>query len=278
VPSRPLRIASVNVNGVRAAFRRGMGDWLAARDVDILALQEVRAETEDLVALLGDEWDVVHDAAAAKGRAGVAIASRHAASIHRVTLGDEGFDSAGRWLEADYEVDGHQITVVSAYVHSGQVGTPKQRDKYKLLAGMTERMTELGADGRLAVVMGDLNVGHRTFDIKNWKGNQKNAGFLPRERAFFDRWLGKPDKPRYNEGAGLGWVDIGRRFAGEVAGPYTWWSWRGQSFDNDSGWRIDYQLASPALAEKAVAYTVDRAATYAERWSDHAPLVVDDAL
>jgi exodeoxyribonuclease-3 len=143
---------------------------------------------------------------------------------------------------------------------------------------MTERMTELGADGRLAVVMGDLNVGHRELDIKNWKGNQKNAGFLPRERGFFDKWLGKPEKPRYNEGAGLGWVDVGRALSGEVAGPYTWWSWRGQSFDNDSGWRIDYQLASPALAATASGYAVDRAATYAERWSDHAPVVVDYSL
>ncbi len=278
MPSRPLRIATANVNGVRAAFRRGMDGWLATREIDILALQEVRAETDDLVGLLGDEWDVVHDAATAKGRAGVAIASRHRAAIHRVAIGADDFDSAGRWLEADYEVDGHEITVVSAYVHSGQAGTPKQREKYKLLTGMTERMAELGADGRLSVVMGDLNVGHRTFDIKNWKGNQKNAGFLPRERAFFDKWLGKPEKPRYNEGAGLGWVDIGRRFAGEVAGPYTWWSWRGQSFDNDSGWRIDYQLASPALAASAISCTVDRAPTYAERWSDHAPVVVDYAL
>ncbi|MEO8261574.1 MAG: exodeoxyribonuclease III [Pseudolysinimonas sp.] len=276
--SRPLRIATANVNGIRAAYRRGMGEWLAARDVDILAVQEVRAETDDLTALLGDEWNVVHDAATAKGRAGVAIASRHRAAIHRVAIGADDFDSAGRWVEADYEVDGHELTVVSAYVHSGQVGTPKQRDKYKLLTGMTERLTELGAEGRLAVVMGDLNVGHRTLDIKNWKGNQKNAGFLPRERGFFDRWVGKPEKPRYNEGAGLGWVDIGRRFAGEVAGPYTWWSWRGKSFDLDSGWRIDYQLASPALAASAISCAVDRAATYAERWSDHAPVVVEYAL
>jgi exodeoxyribonuclease-3 len=268
----------VNVNGIRAAYRKGMDAWVASRDVDILALQEVRAETDDLTALLGDEWDVVHDAATAKGRAGVAIASRHKATIHRVALGAEDFDSAGRWLEADYEVDGTEITVVSAYVHSGQVGTPKQRDKYKLLSGMTERMTELGADGRLAVVMGDLNVGHGTLDIKNWKGNQKNAGFLPRERGYFDKWVGKPEKPGYNAGAGLGWVDIGRRFAGEVDGPYTWYSWRGQAFDNDTGWRIDYQLASPALAEKAVAHAVDRAPSYAERWSDHSPVVVDYAL
>jgi exodeoxyribonuclease-3 len=268
---------------VRAAFRKGMGAWLETRDVDILALQEVRAETDDLTALLGEEWDVVHDAATAKGRAGVAIASRHGpgsrrASIHRVTLGADDFDSAGRWLEADYEVDGQVITVVSAYVHSGEDGTPRQVEKYKFLDGMAERLPDLGSDGRLAVVMGDLNVGHRTLDIRNWKGNAKKAGFLPKERAYFDRFVGDPEKPGYNAGAGFGWVDVGRRFAGEVDGPYTWYTWRGQAFDTDTGWRIDYQLASPALAEKAVAYSVDKAATYAERWSDHSPVVVDYAL
>jgi exodeoxyribonuclease-3 len=106
-----LRLASVNVNGVRAAFRKGMGDWLATRDVDVLALQEVRASSDDLAALLGDEWDIVHDPATAKGRAGVAIASRHSAQIHRVALGPDDFDSAGRWLEADYEIGGTTVTV-----------------------------------------------------------------------------------------------------------------------------------------------------------------------
>ncbi|MEO5921585.1 MAG: exodeoxyribonuclease III [Pseudolysinimonas sp.] len=276
--SRPLRIATVNVNGVRAAFRKGMDAWLDSRDVDILALQEVRAETDDLTALLGDEWDVVHDAASAKGRAGVAIASRRRATIHRVTLGDDDLDSAGRWLEADYEVGGQVITVVSAYVHSGEDGTPRQADKYRFLDGMAERLADLGSAGRQAAVMGDLNVGHRTLDIRNWKGNAKKAGFLPKERAYFDSFVGDPEKPGYNAGAGLGWVDVGRRFAGEVDGPYTWYTWRGQAFDNDTGWRIDYQLASPALAGLAVACTVDKAATYAERWSDHSPVVVDYAL
>ncbi len=144
---------------------------------------------------------------------------------------------------------------------------------------MTERMTELGADGRLAVVMGDLNVGHRTLDIKNWKGNQKNAGFLPAERAYFDRWVGKPEKPRYNEGAGLGWVDVGRRFAGEVAGPYTWWSWRGRLVRQRQrvAHRLPARLAGPRGIRRS-SCAVDRAATYAERWSDHAPVVVDYRL
>jgi len=276
--SRPLRIASVNVNGVRAAYRKGMGEWLAPRGVDILALQEVRAETDDLAALLGEEWDVLHDPATAKGRAGVALASRRKAEIHRVTFGPDDFDSAGRWLEADYDVDGAIVTVVSTYVNSGEADTPKQVEKYKFLDAMAERLPKLAEHNPLALVVGDLNVGHRTLDIKNWKGNVKRAGFLPDERVYFDRFLGAEGEEGYNAGAGFGWVDVGRRIAGEVPGPYTWWSQRGQAFDTDTGWRIDYHLATPALAEKVVSYTVDRAAAYDERWSDHAPVVVDYQL
>ncbi|ROP57505.1 MULTISPECIES: exodeoxyribonuclease III [unclassified Rathayibacter] len=275
---KPLRIASVNVNGVRAAFRKGMGDWLAARDVDVLALQEVRASTDDLTGLLGDEWDVLHDEATAKGRAGVALASRKRATIHRVALGADDFDSAGRWLEADYEVGDRTVTVVSTYVHSGGVGTPKQDEKMRFLDAMIERLPQLQAHNPLAVVMGDLNVGHRTLDIKNWKGNVKKAGFLPEERAYFDRFVGAEGEEGYNAGAGMGWVDLGRRFAGEVPGPYTWWSQRGQAFDTDTGWRIDYQLATPELAALARSYEIDRASAWDTRWSDHAPVVVDYEL
>jgi len=274
----PLRIATINANGVRAAYRKGMGGWLADRGVDILAIQEVRASTEDLENLLGPEWNILHDAATAKGRAGVALVSRGKAEIHRVTLGDDDFDSAGRWLEADYEVDGKIVTVVSTYVHSGEVDTPKQVEKYRFLDAMLKRLPELKEHSPLALVLGDLNVGHRKLDIRNWRGNVKRAGFLPEERAYFDRIFGAEDDPHYNAGAGLGWIDVGRRWAGEVEGPYTWWSWRGQAFDNDTGWRIDYHVATPELAATVVDYRVDRAASYDERWSDHTPVVVDYAL
>ncbi|MCX7520961.1 exodeoxyribonuclease III [Microbacterium sp. STN6] len=278
MPSKPLRIATINTNGIRAAYRKGMGAWLDKRDVDILAIQEVRASTEDIENLLGPGWNILHDAASAKGRAGVALASRRKASIHRVTFGDEDFDSAGRWLEADYDVDGSIVTVVSTYVHSGVADTPKQVEKYRFLDGMQARLPELAEHNELTVVVGDLNVGHRTLDIKNWKGNVKRAGFLPEERAYFDRFLGSEGEPNYNDGAGLGWVDVGRKWAGEVDGPYTWWSWRGQAFDNDTGWRIDYHLATPALAARVKEYAVDRAAAYDERFSDHTPVVVDYAI
>ena len=277
-PAKPLRVASVNVNGVRAAFRKGMGEWLGGRDVDILAMQEVRASAEDLEDLLGEEWDILHDPATAKGRAGVAIASRNRASIHRVELGAADFDSAGRWLEADYEVGDRVVTVVSAYVHSGVADTPKQVEKYRFLDAMEHRMPHLAEHSELALIVGDLNVGHRTLDIKNWKGNVKRAGFLPDERAYFDRFLGAETDEGYNAGAGLGWVDVGRRAAGEVPGPYTWWSQRGKAFDTDTGWRIDYHLATAALADTVVSYAIDRADAWDARWSDHAPVVVDYAI
>lgn len=277
-----LRIATVNTNGVRAAFRHGMGDWLEGRGIDILAIQEVRAATEDLENLLGSEWNILHDAATAKGRAGVAIASRNKAHIHRVKLGADDFDSAGRWLEADYEVGGTIVTVVSTYVHSGEVDTPKQVEKYRFLDAMTERLPEIAAHSTLAVILGDLNVGHRELDIRNWRGNRKSAGFLVQERAYFDRFFGPLGETVTGvdgtTGPGLGWVDVGRRHAGEVDGPYTWWSQRGHAFDNDTGWRIDYQMATPALASAVTSYTVDRANAHDERWSDHAPVVVDYAI
>lgn len=276
--STNLRLATVNVNGIRAAYRRGMADWLDGRGVDILALQEVRASTADLEQLLGPEWNIVHDEASAKGRAGVAIASRGAASIHRVAIGADDFDTAGRWIEADYTVGDSIVTVVSAYVHSGEADTQKQVDKYAFLDAFEARLPELAAHSEYAVVVGDLNVGHRKLDIKNWRGNVKRAGFLPDERAYFDRFVGAEDEEGYNDGAGLGWVDVGRKQAGEVDGPYTWWSWRGQAFDNDTGWRIDYQLATKALADRVVDYKVDRAPSYDARFSDHTPVVVDYAL
>lgn len=282
--AKPLRIASVNVNGIRASFKNGMAGWLEKRDVDILALQEVRATTEILQDLLGPEWDVLHDGATKKGYAGVALASRRKASIHRVTLGADDFDSTGRWLEADYEIDGGSIvTVVSTYVHSGNVDKPESMvEKYKFLDAMTERMPEIAAHNPLAVIMGDLNVGHRELDIKNWKGNRKSAGFLDKERAYFDRFFGPlgsdVEGVDGSVAKGLGWVDVGRQWAGEVEGPYSWWSNRGQAFANDTGWRIDYQVATPALAATVANYTIDRAASYEERFSDHAPVVVDYQL
>lgn len=267
-----LTIATVNVNGIRAAFRAdkqpNLGDWLAEREADIIALQEVRAPDSIVHDLLADSgYHIVHAEAADKGRAGVALLSRREPLDVHVGNGDPYFDESGRWIDARYDVDGQTVRVASVYVHSGEVGTPRQDDKYRFLDQMIKHLPALAADDDHALVMGDLNVGHTERDIKNWRGNRKKAGFLPEERAYFDRFFGE-----------LGWVDVHRALAGDVDGPYTWWSMRGQAFDNDTGWRIDYQMATPALAKSATEAVVDRAPSYAERWTDHAPLVIDYAL
>ena len=171
------------------------------------------------------------------------------------------------------------MTIVSAYVHTGEADTEKQVAKYAFLDAMESRMPKLG---ELALITGDLNVGHRELDIRNWRGNVKKAGFLPRERAYFDRFTGPEGEQVVGTdgttGTGLGWVDVGRRWAGEVDGPYSWWSNRGKAFDTDTGWRIDYHLASPALAARVVDYRVVRAPSWDTRWSDHAPVVADYAF
>ena len=261
-----LRIATVNVNGIRAALRKGMDLWLKEVDADVVTLQEVRAPDDVLRDLLRDTgYHVVHTEAAAKGRAGVAVLSRTEPEAHRVGNADPYFDDSGRWVESDVRLaDGSLLSVVSAYVHSGEVGTPRQDDKYRFLDQMLVRLAALADHADHVVLTGDLNVAHTQRDIRNWKGNLKKAGFLPEERAYLDRLADE-----------LGWVDVHRALSGDVDGPYTWWSMRGQAFDNDSGWRIDYQLATPALAGAATTARVDRAPSWGERWSDHAPLVVD---
>jgi exodeoxyribonuclease-3 len=265
--SRVLTVATANVNGIRAAVRRGMDSWIAHRTPDVLLLQEVRAPD----ALLREHfagWHVAHAECATKGRSGVAVVSRLPIAAVRTGLaldgGDEPVVDSGRWVEADLTTaDGGMLTAVSAYLHSGSTNAGQEHTmtaKYAHLDLVTTRLAELASSGP-ALVAGDLNIAHREVDIANWKGNLKSAGFLPAERAYLDRWFD------------AGWTDLGRAHGGDGPGPYTWWTWRGQAFDNDKGWRIDYQLANPGLAERAVKVEVDRAPSYDERWSDHAPLV-----
>lgn len=261
----PLRIVTANVNGIRAAQRRGGLEWLAAAEADVICLQEVRATTEQLSEVLAgsplEEYAVLHSPAATLGRAGVAILSALPVKAVRIGTGTEPFDSQGRWIEADLAHGRKKVTVVSAYFHSGEAGTVKQDEKMAHLAEVDRRMGELAGSPDV-VVCGDLNIAHREVDIKNWKGNRDKAGFLPEERAYLNRWC-ETD-----------WVDLGRVLGGEGPGPYTWWSWRGKGFDTDGGWRIDYAMATPGLAAQAQEAIVGKAPTYAERWSDHAPLTV----
>ena len=270
-----LTVATANVNGIRAAYRRGMGEWLASRAPDVLLLQECRADDPTVADLLGDGWHLAHEASELKGRAGVTVASRHPARAVRTGLGDgapEPVADTGRWVEMDVEVPGadRPLTFVSVYGHSGTAtDAAKMSAKYGHLDRVSHRLGELArqaaAGEREVLVAGDVNVVRGPADLKNWKGNHnKTSGVLDPEIAYLERWFGE-----------LGYVDVHRALVGEVPGPYTWWSWRGKAFDNDAGWRIDYQIATAGLAARARGATVDRAAAYDQRWSDHAPLVVE---
>lgn len=293
-----LTITSVNVNGIRAAVKErnehnpGMLAWLDQTPSDVVLLQEVRATLdqtlEALAPALEKQWHYVGAPAAAKGRAGVGILSRK--PLEDVTIGFGNFQDSGRWIEGTY--DG--VRVASLYLPSGSAGTEKQDEKYRFLDEFTEVLNE-AAQREYMVIGGDWNICHRQQDIKNWKTNQKKSGFLPDERAFMDsifgtfpdaetqldervgEWFGAVDYPGGSPRQAATepqWFDVARRLHPEEDGPYTWWTYRGQAFNNNAGWRIDYQAATKGMLDRAQKTWVDRAPSVEERWSDHAPLNV----
>ncbi|MFC7341372.1 exodeoxyribonuclease III [Saccharopolyspora griseoalba] len=259
-----LTVSTVNVNGLRAAAKKGFVEWLGETGADVICMQETRAEPEQLAAEVREPegWHARLAPSSAKGRAGVAIYSRAEPRAVRIGFGSSEFDDSGRYLEADFE----GLTVASLYLPSGEVGTDRQDEKERFmkefgehLAGLRERAA---AEGREVLVCGDWNIAHQEVDLKNWKANRKNAGFLPEERSWMTDVLSG------------GYVDVFRSLHPEGPGPYSWWSYRGKAFDNDSGWRIDYHFATPGLAERATSAVVERAPSYDQRWSDHAPVTV----
>ncbi|GAB99709.1 exodeoxyribonuclease [Gordonia namibiensis NBRC 108229] len=274
----PLSISTVNVNGIRAAVKhrsetnRGFLPWLEDSSLDVVLLQEVRA-SEDLARdalapVLDAGWHLTMSESSVKGHAGVGVLTRTEPAAVRFGFGSAEFDDLGRYLEVDLDSDLGPVTAASLYLPKGAARTDAEKDiakyeeKVRFLDEFGAHLGRLVRSGSHVVVGGDWNIAHAEADIKNWKGNLKSPGFLPHERA----WVG-----------GLlesGWHDVTRELYPGESGPYSWWSWRGKAFDNDSGWRIDYQLANRSLAERAVKATVDRAAAYDLRWSDHAPVTV----
>lgn len=261
-------VATVNVNGVRAAARKGFVEWLAGTDASVVCLQEIRAVPDELPDELREPagWRVVHAAPAAvtmKGRCGVAILTRLAPSAVRIGFGSAEFDGDGRYVEVDLP----GITVGSLYLVNGTVGKPSQDAKERFMAQflpyLVERREKAAADGREVLVCGDWNIAHREVDLRSWKANRRNSGFLPHERAWLDRLFGE-----------AGYVDVVRALHPDREGPYSWWSFRGRAFDNDAGWRIDYHAATAALAASARSARVERAPAWDVRWSDHAPVTV----
>lgn len=252
-----IRILTLNCNGLRSAARKGLLDWLPGVDPDVVCLQETRvhaAERERLggFGLAGFEARF-HDAAA-PGYSGVAIYSRRAPDAVIEGIGHDAFDREGRWLEFRFG----RVSIVSLYLPSGSSSEDRQAFKFTTLDWLEAKLAALHAEGRDSIICGDWNIAHRPIDLKNWRGNQKNSGFLPEERCWMDRLLAGP------------WLDSFRVLEPERA-VYTWWSNRGQAYAKDVGWRIDYQIVSASLRDRLRAVRVYRE----PRFSDHAPYVVD---
>jgi exodeoxyribonuclease III len=260
-----LTVTSVNVNGLRAAARKGFVPWLAASRADVVCLQEVRATPDQLPPAVREPagWHVAHAPADARGRAGVALLTRREPERIRVGFGSDRFDTAGRYLEVDLP----GLTVASLYLPSGEAGTERQEEKFAFMKEFEGHLVDLrdaaARAGREVVVCGDWNIAHREADLRNWKGNLRNSGFLPEERGWLDVLYDTH-----------GYVDVVRALHPDTPGPYSWWSYRGRAFDNDTGWRIDLVVTTPGLAARARSAVVERAASHAERWSDHAPVTV----
>jgi len=260
-----ITISTANVNGIRAASRKGFDSWLAQTTADVVCLQEVRAEPHEIPESLREArgWHSLFAPSSAKGRSGVALYSRVEPVETRIGFSSAEFDTSGRYAEIDLP----NVTVASLYLPSGEAETERQVEKERFMAEFLEYLkaarSRAEARGRELVVCGDWNIAHREVDLKNWKTNQKVSGFLPNERAWLTRVFDE-----------AGYVDVVRALHPDVAGPYSWWSYRGRAFDNDAGWRIDYQIATPGLAKLATSATVERAVEHAARWSDHAPVTV----
>lgn len=269
-----LRIASLNVNGIRAAVRRGFDSWLTQRRPDIVGLQEMRCPTEQVPAL--DGYHLSYHPGELAGRNGVAVLTRQPPVAVRDGFGHRSFDAEGRYLEVDLAPStAHSgLTVASLYLPKGDRPTDgpaaaaKHRRKLRFMASLRAHLIRSRRaavrDGREFMIMGDFNIAHREQDLRNWRTNRKNSGFLPEERDWFGSLLG----PRTL-------VDVVRKLHPETDGPYSWWTWRGQAFAQDTGWRIDYQLATPGLAATAVHGGTDREPSYETRLSDHSPVLVD---
>ena len=254
-----LRIITLNLNGIRSAASKGFFKWLARQRADVVCVQELKAQaadmTEEILAPAGFRGYFHY--AEKKGYSGVGLYARHRPGKVTEGIGIPGGDSEGRYLRADFG----RLSVISVYLPSGSAGPHRQKAKFRFMDHFLPHLKNLAAEGREILLCGDWNIAHREIDLKNWRGNRKNSGFLPEERA----WLTKV----FDE---LGWVDIYRRLHPDTTGEaYTWWSNRGQAWAKNVGWRIDYQIATPGFAASA-----KRVAIYKDRrFSDHAPLTID---
>ena len=257
-----FRLITLNLNGIRSAASKGFVEWAAQTGADCMGVQEVKAQQGDVAG----RFDTVADMpghfhfAQKKGYSGVGLYSRKTPSDVVVGLGHEDFDAEGRYVETRYDTPQRKFSVISCYFPSGSSGPERQAAKFQFLDVIYPRLLALKAE-REFILVGDINIAHQQVDLKNWRSNQKNSGFLPEERHWMTRLLTE---------AGL--VDVYRRLQPDATDAcYTWWSNRGQARANNVGWRLDYHLATPGIAALALRESIflDR------RFSDHAPLTID---
>ena len=255
-----FRLVSLNLNGIRSAATKGLVPWAESIGADCMGVQEVKAQAADIAG----RFEQVHDMhghfhfAEKKGYSGVGLYSRKTPSDVVVGFGSPEFDAEGRYIELRFDTPKRKLSIISCYFPSGSSGEERQLAKFRFLALMTPYLQQLKAE-REFILVGDVNIAHKEIDLKNWRSNQKNSGFLPEERAWMTHTLDE-----------LGLVDVFRTL-NPKAEQYTWWSNRGQAWAKNVGWRLDYHLATPALAATAL-----REHIYIEqRFSDHAPLVID---
>ena len=258
-----FRLISLNLNGIRSAATKGFEDWTESVAADCMGVQELKAQAEhvqgrfDQVAGMQGHFHYAEK----KGYSGVGLYTRQEPSEVLIGFGSPEFDLEGRYVEARYDKPGRKFSVISSYFPSGSSGEDRQAAKFRFLAQMEPHLAKLKSE-REFILVGDINIAHKEIDLKNWKGNLKNSGFTPEERAWMTQLL--------NPQGGVGLVDVFRTL-NQSPEQYTWWSQRGQAWAKNVGWRIDYHLATPgvaALARREHIYL-------AQRFSDHAPLVMD---
>ncbi len=257
-----FKLTSLNLNGIRSATTKGVEAWLEKHAPDCICVQEVKAQASDVAgkfeALAGLQGHFHF--AEKKGYSGVGVYTRHEPSD--VVVGFDGgeFDAEGRYVETRFDTPSRKLSIISVYFPSGSSGPERQEAKFRFLDRIYPHLMALKAE-REFIVCSDVNIAHKEADLKNWKGNLKNSGFLPEERAWMTRLT--------SEG---GLVDVYRRLQpGTTDACYTWWSNRGQAYAKNVGWRLDYHLATPALAEKARSEHIYKA----EKFSDHAPITIE---
>lgn len=259
-----MRIITANLNGIRSAANKGFFAWLQTTNADVVCLQELKAQAADMTEeMLMPAGYVGHfHYAEKKGYSGVGIYSKQKPNAVIIGTGVADIDNEGRYIECQFDdLNGKSLSVVSLYLPSGSSGEERQVFKFSVLARLLPHFEALAASGREVVVCGDINIAHQEIDLKNYKGNRKNSGFLPEERA----WL----SDLFNR---VGWVDVYRVLHPATTDEcYTWWSNRGAAYDKNVGWRLDYQIATPELAKKAIQSTIYKQ----QRFSDHAPLIID---